>query len=305
MIADLERRLRLRPEDADACCLLAEAYDSVGNLAGALAAINRLLERAPEDRDARFRHGLLALTDARPDLAVEDLTRVLAAEPDHERARFHRARALIRLRRHREALADLDVLLTNDPNDDALAQYQLRSTVHDALGDRERARADREKAGALLPTHAALLNDLAWNLATGPIEQRDPEQAVALARRAVELVPAQQYSLNTLGVALYRAGQYAEAVSVLEQSLAAGTGEFDAFGLFFLAMAHRRLGHVGQARDCFDRAVRSWDEHKDLLAHYVPELTGLRAQGEYVLGLTCPIGELPADVFAAGPQSRL
>jgi hypothetical protein len=63
-------------------------------------------------------------------------------------------------------------------------------------------------------------------------------------------------------------------------------------------MAHHRLGDVGQARDCFDRAVRSWDEHKDLLAHYVAELTGLRAQGEYVLGLTGPSAELPAEVFA-------
>jgi hypothetical protein len=43
---------------------------------------------------------------------------------------------------------------------------------------------------------------------------------------------------------------------------------------------------------------------KDLLAHYVAELTGLRAEGEYVLGLTRPIGELPADVFAPGPPDQ-
>src|SRR5262249_53649781 len=48
-ITDLERRLRLQPEDADACWLLAEAYRETGNLAAALAALSRLLERAPED----------------------------------------------------------------------------------------------------------------------------------------------------------------------------------------------------------------------------------------------------------------
>ena len=127
------------------------------------------------------------------------------------------------------------------------------------------------------------LNDLAWTYATGPIDQRDPERAVVLARRAVALAPGRQASLNTLGVALYRAGQYAEAISVLEQSLAAGKGEFDAFDLFFLAMAHQKLGHASQARNSFDRAVRWWDEQKNLPAQYVSELTAFRAEAEEVL----------------------
>jgi tetratricopeptide (TPR) repeat protein len=295
-IADLERRLRLPPDDADVGFLLAEAYHAVGNVAGALAAINRLLERAPEDRDARFRRGLLALAVARPDLAVDDFTRILAAEPDLDCARHHRARALIRLRRNREALADLDRLLSKGPNDDALVQYQLRSTVHEALGHREPARADREKAGARQPDDA-LLCVRAWILATGPIEQRDPESAVMLARRSVESAPGRQHTLNILGVALYRAGKYAEAVSFLDRSLAVGKGERDAFDLFFLAMAHHRLGHLNPAHECFDRAVRWWGGRNDLPAQYVAELTGFRAEAEAVLGLAGLSVELPADVF--------
>ena len=240
-IADLEHLLRLRPGDSDACWLLGEAYQETGNLAGALAAFSRLLERAPEDHEARFQRGLVALALAQPDLAADDFSRVLAAEPDLDRARYRRAQALIRLGRHREALADLDILIPKDPDDDAL--YDLRGIVREALGDHEQARADREKASSLLPKDPMALNDRAWTDATGPIAQRDPERAVALARRAVALAPGEQLTLNTLGVALYRAGQYAEAISVLERSLAAGKGEFDAFDLFFLAMAHHQLGH--------------------------------------------------------------
>jgi tetratricopeptide (TPR) repeat protein len=292
--------------------MLAEAYHSVGNPTGALAAINRLLERAPEDGNARFRRGLLALAAARPDLAADDFTCVLAVEPDWERARYHRARALIRLRRHREALADLDRLLAQHPSKDALYSYWPRGIVHEDLGDRDRARADREKAGVLLPTALDGLNNLAWNLATGPIEQRDPESTAMVARRFVELVPGQERPLIILCASLYHAGHYADAVPALARGLAgessseldAFKGELYAFGLFFLTMAHHRVGHVGQFRDCFDRAVRSWEEHKYLLAHYVAELTGLRAKGENVLGLTCPIGELPADVFAPEPPNR-
>jgi serine/threonine protein kinase/WD40 repeat protein/tetratricopeptide (TPR) repeat protein len=295
-IADLERRLRLQPGDADACWFLAESYQETGNLAGALAALSRLLERTPEDRDARFQRGLLALALAQPEVAEEDFRRILAVEPDLDRARYRRAQALIRLGQHREALADLDILIPKAPQDYAL--YQLRGTVREALGDSDQARGDREKANALLPKDPRTLNNRAWILATGSIDQRDAERAVALARRAVALAPGQPFSLNTLGVALYRAGQYAEAVSVLEQSLAAGKGEFDAFDLFFLAMAHYRLGHATQARACFDRAVRWLSERKNLPAQSVTELTSFRTEAEAVLALAGPRVELPADVFA-------
>jgi len=293
-IADLEHRLRLRPDDSDACWLLGEAYQESGHLAGALATFSRMLERAPEDRDARLQRGLVALALEQPVLAADDFSRILAAEPDQDRARYRRAQALIRLGRHREALADLDILIPKTQDDYAL--YQLRAIVREALGDHEQACADREKASSLLPKNPTALNERAWTYATGAIDQRDPERAVALARRAVALAPGQQLSLNTLGVALYRARQYAEAISVLERSLAAGKGDSDAFDLFFLAMGHQKLGHAFQARACFYRAVRWWGGQKNLPAVFVQELTGFRAEAEELLAAAR--AELPADVFA-------
>jgi tetratricopeptide (TPR) repeat protein len=294
-IADLERRLRLRPDDADACWLLAQANQEMGNLAGALAAFSRHLERAPEDREARFRRGLLALALGQPDLASDDFTRMLAAEPDLEPARYRRALALSRLGRHRQALADLDTLIAKNPNLDA--PYQLRSIVHEALGDRDPARVDREKAGALLPKDPSTLNRWAWIFATGPVDQRDPERAMALAQRAVALAPGQPFWLNTLGVALYRAGQYAEAVSVLERSLDAGNGESVAFDLYFLAMARHRLGQTARARADFDRAVNWRRDHPNpTQSGWSQEFDSFQAEAQAVLDAPPP--DLPADVFA-------
>jgi tetratricopeptide (TPR) repeat protein len=116
-----------------------------------------------------------------------------------------------------------------------------------------------------------------------------------LSLRAVELAPGQQVSLNTRGVVLYRAGNYAEAVKTLDKSLKAGQGQFDSFDLFFLAMAHHRLGHRQEARGCLDSAIQWMSHPGPLAAEQVKELAAFRAEAEAVLAGS--LGELPDDVF--------
>jgi Flp pilus assembly protein TadD len=140
---------------------------------------------------------------------------------------------------------------------------------------------------------AQYLNDFAWRLATAAGSTRDSQRALSLARRAVELAPKMPIFLNTLGVAQYRAGQYAEAIATLEKSLAAGKGESDGFDLFFLAMARHRLGQVAQARADFDRAV-NWRRERPNL--WNEELNAFQAEAKTLLDGPPP--ELPADVFA-------
>ncbi len=127
------------------------------------------------------------------------------------------------------------------------------------------------------------MNSRAWLLATGPKPERDAVLAARMAALAVALKPGNQFNLNTLGVALYRAGKFSEAITTFEKSLAAGKGESDAFDLFFLAMAHQRLGHGPDARACFDRAVRWLGEQKGLTEQQVKELAAFRAEADVVL----------------------
>ena len=112
----------------------------------------------------------------------------------------------------------------------------------------------------------------------------------------MELTPDRSTYDNTLGVALYRAARYAEAVEVLERSLAASRGEADAFDLFFLAMARQKLGHVARARAEFDRAIRWRRERPRQPPQWTRELDAFQAEAEATLA--GPPGELPADVFA-------
>ncbi len=140
-------------------------------------------------------------------------------------------------------------------------------------------------------------NHFAWNLANAAESRRNPQRALTLARRAVDLSPNQGCNLNTLGVAQYRAGRNAEAVAPLERSLAVNRGEFAAFDLFFLAMAHHWLGHRAAARECFDRAVRWQSGQKNLSDQQTHELANFRAEAQALLDRPPP--ELPAKVLAS------
>ena len=136
-------------------------------------------------------------------------------------------------------------------------------------------------------------------LAPGHPSSQDLDRALKLSLRAVDLAPGQQVSLNTRGVVLYRAGQYAEAVSILDKSLKAGRGQFDGFDLLFPALAHHRLGHREEARRCLDRAIEWMGHPGRLTGDQAKELAAFRAEAESVLA--GPTGELPDDVFD-GPR---
>jgi predicted Zn-dependent protease len=234
--------------------------------------------------------------------AADDFSKVLDADPGQNPVRYRRAQIWLRLGRFQEALADLAPLIKHFPQDPAL--FELRSQVHDRLGDREQAQADMKQATETPYAGAEQYNNLAWRLATGPAAQRDPQKALVLARKAVALTPGKSLYLNTLGVALYRADQYPEAIATLEKSLAASKGESDAFDLFFLAMARQKLGQMERARADFERALKWRREHPyPASPDWTEELDMFQTEAEALIDP--PLPPLPADVFAPDQPRRV
>jgi len=129
------------------------------------------------------------------------------------------------------------------------------------------------------------INHDAWRLLVGAASDRDPERALKLAQDAVKREPGNANYLNTLGVALYRNGRYRDAIDSLQKSLAGGKGASDGFDLYFLAMAHARLGEKANANDCFARAEKWQQAKKDLSPEHVVELKAFRDEAAGVLGL--------------------
>lgn len=238
---------------------------------------------------------------------VRRYTDRLARDPRDVEAYHHRAHALAGLRRYREAVADLSRAIALRPGDGHL--HAFRGAIHrQVLRDHEAAVTDFEAAlasprdgGSARAWLAQACNDRAWELANAPARSRDVERALWLVRRSLELEPADINTLNTLGVVLYRAGRYAEAIDALERSLAAGRGQSDGFDLYFLAMAHHRLGHREPARACFDQAVRWVARQTNLDPGHGRELAGFRAEAEGVLAEPpVPTQALPGEVFTRG-----
>jgi eukaryotic-like serine/threonine-protein kinase len=232
---------------------------------------------------------------------LERYTGQLKSNPNDADAYHHRAHALVELERLPEAIDDVTQAIRLRPND---AHYRvIRGRIHRFLKQLDPAIADLEAALALLPDQlvvreelALCCNNRAWELANGPEPRRDLDRALASIRRAMALAPSEATFFNTLGVVQYRVGQYADAIATLERSLAAGRGQTDAFDLFFLAMAHRRLGHRDQARAFYERAAHWLAEQKSLGQQHAKELASFRAEADAVLA--GPAAELPDDVFA-------
>ena len=218
-----------------------------------------------------------------PKDAVAAYTVAIAIVPYNPEAHFLRGIARAQLRDWRGALDDLGAAIRLNPGQ---ARYhQVRSEVSQHLENHDLLLEDLERLLALEPGDAGVLNGLAWIRATGPDRLRDPARAFAHAQAAVRLEPGSALYLNTLGVALYRLGRYAEARAIFEKNAEKQVKEFAAFDLFFLAMCHHQLGDGKRARTEYERAVRSFQEHRNELSDPtgIKELTAFRAEAEALL----------------------
>ena len=221
--------------------------------------------------------------------------------PDHAQAYAYRGQGLSELRRYDEAIEDFTVAIRLRPNDAQLrldrgTAYQALQRFEPAISDLEAALARRADLPALQERLAACCDSRARELANSPTSTRDPQRALQLARRAVELAPGEPSYLKTLGFVEYRAGRYADTITTLGQGLEAGHGQSDASDLYFMAMAHHRLGHREEARYRRDRALSWLERRNNLPSENAKNLAALHAETEAVL--SGPVGELPSDVFA-------
>ena len=205
-------------------------------------------------------------------------------------------------------LAEAEARLEVNPNDvDAL---MLRGAVliaqnHDEEAIRVLLRRRSLTSGEDGPDQllAFVLNRRArflLNTGSGP-GLGSTDEPVDLARKAVELSRQARDYVNTLGIALCRAGRDADALPYLKDSLKRGFGQTDAQDLYFLAIAHHHLGHTEEAQSLLSRAV-AWHSRRGFARNgQADELDRFRSEAQAILALP-PSQPIPQD---SAPRSSI
>ena len=163
---------------------------------------------------------------------------------------------------HHKAIALHQRLTRDDPtlqtlkNDFARSLFDMGLSLRAINKSAQSLRCFRY-AMHLNPKSDATANVLAWIFLMDTDRSiRNPQEALPLAQRAVDLEPDFGSYWNTLGIAHYRNGDDAQAIEALTQSMRLRGGG-DGYDWFFLAMTHARLGDEDRAKDWYDRA-QSW-----------------------------------------------
>ena len=196
-------------------------------------------------------------------------------------------------------VADLQSMITASIQDAGVGRFaeardRYREVIEsvDALPE-EALAADRRQ-----DLVAKALNNLAWLETTCSDESFwSPREAVRYARRATVAQPQEGNYWNTLGAALYRAGEWEEAKAAFAESMALRKNG-NSFDWFFLSLAEAKLGRTTEARDWYERAVESFRQS----APQDKELYRFQVEAARELGLPKP--EVPA-MASRLPSPRL
>ena len=223
-----------------------------------LAVSSNLMHESPGDAFLWHDRGWAYANLHQHETAIADYTRALALQPRYAEAWRGRGGSYVATGQLERAWADFARLAELQPEDvifrEELALTQL-ATGRSA--DYRRLCADLlDRFGSA--GRPSVANNVAWCCSLGPAALGDLKPVLKLARR----VTAQRRNaenLNTLGAALYRSGEFEEAIRTLKEAVAGGKEHGSAWDFLFLAMTHARLGHTGEAQRLLAR-VGPWVE---------------------------------------------
>jgi WD40 repeat protein/tetratricopeptide (TPR) repeat protein len=154
--------------------------------------------------------------------------------------------------------ADAFALAAELAPDDALRGTSLalvRLAMKDEAGYRQVRAELRQRFGKTEDPKAA--HFFLWNYCLGPAPPSELTPLLELGRRAAARDPTNPYHWSALGLLLYRAGRFEEALQQLNAALLKSPNKQGrAQDWFFLAMCHHRLGHPQEARKWYTRAVK-------------------------------------------------
>ena len=218
----------------------------------ALTTLQESAEKAADNPEIQFHLGMTAYMMGQTDIARAALQKAASAAKDFpEKDESKRRLALLESGTGASpelSISELEAMTKEQPND-VISQTRL-GEAYEKQGASEKAAAAFEQALKLNPKLAAAVTKLA-QLYAGPLQNK--EKALAYAKRARELAPADPQVAAILGKVAYESGNFTWSYSLLQQ--AARQRANDPLILHDLAWAAYSVGKVSEARDVMQKAV--------------------------------------------------
>jgi tetratricopeptide (TPR) repeat protein len=260
---------------------LGEAYERLGNSAGAIDAYKNAIAGNPEMFPAQLSLGRLLLTQGEAIKAMECLERATRIEPHHPQAQLYLAMALLML--GRSDSAKVAALRAND-----LGQTQ-NAVFHDALGTLFKSLGDLEEAqrnfaravqldgtkeeyfrhlaaiqvlnseeNAMATLRAGLAEipksaQLHYLLSLMLLNHGSSAEGVDEARKAVQLEPSSPEYLQNLGVCLATVEKDREALEIFRRVLALNRSSAPAW--LQIGILQQKAGAMEEAEKSFKQAM--------------------------------------------------
>ncbi len=244
------RALELAPDNFTALQNLVAVDLADHQYSTALQRMQPSLQKYPKLAAPHIIQARIFMASGDTNQATAALSKAVELQPEIATSYMLLARLAMDARQNQKALDLLQIAASKNTND--VSPLLFIGMIHNDEQDYKAARDAYEKLLAMDPKYSPALNNLAYLYAE---HLNDLDRAYELALRARSLLPTDPSTADTLGWVLYKRGQYASALSLLQESANQLPNEPDV--QFHLGKANYMLGKDGPALQAFRRALQS------------------------------------------------
>jgi tetratricopeptide (TPR) repeat protein len=290
-----EKATELSPDDLTAFDRIIELHIIADEFGPAMARVKQQLAKTPRSPIAQFAEAKVYAAQNDWIHAEQSLFKTLKLDPNLSAAYELLAFDYVTSNRTEQAIQQLQTVLGQNPSDESA--LMTLGLIYEKKPDYAKAKDTYEKLLAINPKFTAALNNLA-GLYTEKFN--NPRKGSDLARKAHLIEPTNPVFADTLGWALYKQGNYHDALDLIQES--ARTSRNNPKIQMHLGMAQYMMGAPDEARVAFKNATTGpldspeKEEAKRWLA-YIDDDTGAANQLS-AAELQALLRQRPDDVIA-------
>lgn len=248
-IDDLEKALAAEPENVEALHEYGALLFAQGLTDAAIAAFERAIALNQNDALSYAELGRIMLLVGEREQADRNFNTAKSIKPDIAQDYKWRGFEATLNEDYDAAIANYDVAILLDPEDESF--YADRAEAYEAMGDKDKAEADRKRKASLEHASAEFdrLTDEGWSL----YEADEFEKAIDVITQALMIRPLDTYALWLRAISYEMMEDYESAIADLDKAISINPE--DASYYLYRANSYAGLGQVDKALADYDMSL--------------------------------------------------